>query len=300
MKPNLLIIISLVFLAVSCNSQNAQTENTMPAAKTDTIPFTMVDTFPTHLAPTPKNLGSFNRIILEVGVNDTVVRMFLDCGFPHTNFNRKALEQIHQPYTVFNEDGELSTTDMTLYLNHTPLHLDTIHASYTDFDWDSYCDAILGYELFDRHIVEIDFEHRNIILHDVLPEKVSSYKAYDLHRVPEDAKFGMLPRVIFDGFVKKDGTKTDAWLLVDLGATVSLWYKDFRMQLTTDSLKQDTTSQAYDLLRKTKQLNDYNIYITEDYRIKQDGCLGVDYLSQHNVIFDYPHNKLYLKPRNER
>lgn len=292
--------IPLLCLAVmmSCHNGTSTKEVADTPIKTDTIPFTMVDTFPTNVAPTPKNLGSFNRIILKVGINDTVVRMFLDCGFPYTNFNRKVLEQIHQPFTVFNEESELSTTDMTLYLNRTPLHLDTIHA-YTEFDWVSYCDAILGYEFFDRHIVEIDFEHRNIILHDVLPEKVSSYKAYDLHRAPEDAKFGMLPRVIFDGFVKKDGTKTDAWLLVDLGATVSLWYKDFRMQLTTDSLKQDTTSQAYDLLRKTKQLNDYNIYITEDYRIKQDGCLGIDYLSQHNVIFDYPHNKLYLKPNKK-
>ena len=150
MKPNLLIIISLVFLAVSCNSQNAQTENTMPAAKTDTIPFTMVDTFPSNLAPTPKNLGSFNRIILKVGINDTVVRMFLDCGFPYTNFNRKVLEQIHQPFTVFDEKRELSTTDMTLYLKRTPLHLDTIYTD-TRFEWDSYCDGILGYELFEKN-----------------------------------------------------------------------------------------------------------------------------------------------------
>ena len=298
MKLNPLIIMSLVLLTVSCNTPNAQTENTLPAAKTDTIPFTMVDTFPTNVAPTPKNLGSFNCIILEVGVNDTVIKMLLDCGFPYTNFNRNVLEQIHQPFTVFDKKRELSTTDMTLLLSHSPLHLDTIYAD-TKFEWDSYCDAILGYELFDRHIVEIDFEHRNIILHDVLPEKVSSYKPYDLHRTPEDPKLGMLPRVIFDGFVKKDGTKTDAWLLVDLGAMVSVWNKDFRMQLTTDSLKLDPNSQAYDLFKKTNQLNDYFFPVTDNHNVKQDGCIGVDYLSQHNVIFDYPHNKLYLKPNGE-
>ncbi|MBQ6155662.1 MAG: hypothetical protein IJK22_03575 [Bacteroidales bacterium] len=71
------------------------------------------------------------------------------------------------------------------------------------------------------------------------------------------------------------------------------------MQLTTDSLKQDTSSQAYDLLRKTNQLNDQFLPITDDYNIKEDGLLGMDYLSQHNVIFDYPHNKLYLKPNDK-
>ena len=156
-----------------------------------------------------------------------------------------------------------------------------------------------GFELFERNIVELDFEHRNIIIHSVLPDKASSYKAYDLHRVPEDQKFSMLPRVIFEGFVKKDGTKTDAWLLVDLGSITAVWYKDFRMQLTTDSLKQDTTSQAYDYLLKTHQLNDYYIPITDDYNVKEDGTLGVDYLSQHSVIFDYLHDKLYLKPNGK-
>ncbi len=294
MKINPLIILGLALLSVSCNSHDARKGNTMPAAKTDTIPFTMVDTFPSGVALAP----DFNRIIVEVGVNDTVLRMLLDCGFPHTAFNRKALEQIHQPFAVFDEETGLSTTDMTLLLNHTALHLDTVHAR-SNFKWESYCDAILGFELFDRHIVEIDFEHRHIVIHDALPEKVASYKAYDLHRVPEDKKFGMLPRVLFEGFVKKDGTITDAWLLVDLGAVFSIWYKDFRMQLTTDSLKQDTSSQAYDLLRKTNQLNDQFLPITDDYNIKEDGLLGMDYLSQHNVIFDYPHNKLYLKPNDK-
>lgn len=71
------------------------------------------------------------------------------------------------------------------------------------------------------------------------------------------------------------------------------------MQLTTDSLKLDPNSQAYDLFKKTNQLNDYFIPVTDNHNVKQDGFIGVDYLSQHNVIFDYPHNKLYLKPNGE-
>lgn len=298
MKKFISILFCLLLLA-SCHSRTKTDEAVVETVDVcDTIPFTMVDTFPSGVAPTPENLGSFNRIIVKVGINDTVLPMLLDCGYPHTAFNRKVLEKINQPFTVFNKDIELSTTDMTLLLNHTTLHLDTIHA-FKRFKWESYCDAILGFELFERHIVELDFEHRNIIIHSVLPDKAASYKAYDLHRVPEDPKFGMLPRVIFDGFVKKDGTKTDAWLLVDLGSLTSIWYKDFRMQLTTDSLKQDTTSQAYDYLLKTHQLNDYYIPITDDYSVKEDGTLGVDYLSQHSVIFDYLHDKLYLKPNGK-
>ena len=80
MKINPLIILGLALLSVSCNSYDARKGNTMPAAKTDTIPFTMVDTFPSGVVLAP----DFNRIIVEVGVNDTVLRMLLDCGFPHT------------------------------------------------------------------------------------------------------------------------------------------------------------------------------------------------------------------------
>ena len=71
MKINPLIILGLALLSVSCNSHDARTGNTMQAAKTDTIPFTMVDTFPSGVALAP----DFNRIIVEVGVNDTVLRM---------------------------------------------------------------------------------------------------------------------------------------------------------------------------------------------------------------------------------
>ncbi|MCR5191661.1 MAG: hypothetical protein K6D59_00010 [Bacteroidales bacterium] len=291
-------IFGLVML-MSCHNGKSTKIVADNACQTDTIPFTMVDTVPSGVALTLENLGSFNRIIVEVGINDTVLRALLDCGYPHSAFNRKVLEKINQSFTVFNKDNELSTTDMTLLLNHTSVHLDTIHAV-RNYKRESYCDAILGVELFERHIVELDFEHRNIIIHRVLPDKVTSYKTYDLYRVPEDTTFGMLPRVIFDGFVKTDGSRTDAWLLVDLGAVVSIWHKDFRMQLTTDSLKQDTASKAYDLLRKTNQLNDYFIpIITDDNTVKEDGYLGVDYLSQHSVIFDYPHNRLYLKPNNQ-
>lgn len=295
MSIKYILIISLVML-MSCHNGISTKEVANNACQTDTIPFTMADTVPSGIALAPENLGSFNRIVVEVGINDTVLRMILDCGYPHTAFNRKVLEKIHQPFTVFNMDNELSTTDMTLLLNHTSLHLDTIHA-FKKYKYGTYSDGILGLEFFERNIVELDFEHRNIIIHGVLPDKITSYKTYELYRVPEDTTYGMLPRVIFDGFVKIDGSKTDAWLLVDLGAVVSIWLKDFRMQLTTDSLKQDTASQAYDLLRKTNQLNDYFIpIITDDNTVKEDGYLGVDYLSQHSVIFDYPNNKLYLKP----
>lgn len=290
--------LAILVLFASCHNKTSVNAENITLAN-DTIPFSMVDSVPEGVNVVL--CEEYNRIFVNAVIHNDTVPLLLDCGFPYSLFDRDFFSEIGQSYSTIridNDGDEKISTNLTVLLGKTPISIDTCY-SRIEYTCKSYCRGILGMEFFDHHIIEIDFKNKRLIVYSELPDKISKYKRLDLFRVPEDEKYGLLPRVNFDGFITRDGATVSASLLVDLGAPYTGWYKPFRMNITTDSTKQNFNSDAYDLLRRVGQLNDYAIPVTEMHMPKVDGNLGVDYFSEHNVIFDYPHNKIYLQPNDK-
>ena len=296
-KHYLLIILIFLFFNVSCHNHAVKTENTHSINKTDTIPFTMVDTVPQgiHVA----SYAPYNRLYCHATVGGKSFRALIDNGYTHSALTEDFLCQLGENVQCIEQGNKSKTylTDLTLSLHSSDVKLDTIYT--IDIDWDADCQGIIGIELFESNIVELDFINRQMIIHSEIPNKISSYKALDLFTSSKDTVFGALRRTKIDGFVNIKGEKTSAVLTVDLGCPYLAWEENFRETITTDSSKQDYNSMAYLLLKTSHQLNDYSMPISKVDIEDQDGLMGVDFLSHFNVIFDYPHNKLYLKPNKK-
>ena len=64
----------------------------------------------------------------------------------------------------------------------------------------------------------------------------------------------------------------------------------------------DTTSVIYLLLKKYPVVNAVSMDYTGDTALVdnfKNGIIGINLLRHFDVIFDYPHNKLYLKPNGK-
>lgn len=176
--------------------------------------------------------------------------------------------------------------------------------------------GILGYELFSRYVVKIDYSRSLLTLYE--PEVFRPrrrYTAFDMDIV--DTK----PYINCSLTTSGDGEKEEARLFLDTGASHALL-----LHQTSDSLGgfQLPDKTLYGMLGRglvgdifghmgrihsvgmqdfvfkdvlTSYPNDSSYAITEDgFR---DGTIGGELLKRFTVIFDYPNGKLYLKKNRD-
>jgi hypothetical protein len=172
--------------------------------------------------------------------------------------------------------------------------------------------GILGYELFSRFIVEIDYERKVMTLR--LPEKFKKRGKY--HTLPmtvEDTKPYIKTRIVL-----KDGTKIDVKLLVDSGASHSLMldpHSDSHIHVPDNTVSstigrglggeiigkvgriQSLSLGTYTIENPIANFPDPNSYIDtlKMSSIFRNGSIGGEMLSRFNVIFNFPKEELYVK-----
>lgn len=174
--------------------------------------------------------------------------------------------------------------------------------------------GILGYELFSRFVITIDYERKRLTLQ--LP-----------HKFRPKRKYKVLPISIEDTkpFVRamlqmNDSVKIDAKMLVDTGASHGIF-----LESTSDSLIQIPKKNIDAILGrglggvifgkiariKSMNFSDYRLEdvianFPIDYSPKdstksttrftfRNGSIGGDLLSRFTVIFNFPDEKIYLK-----
>ena len=172
--------------------------------------------------------------------------------------------------------------------------------------------GILGYELFSRFIIEIDYQKRLLTL--MTPE-----------RFRKRAKFQMIPMVIEDTkpyiivpLVLQDGTSIDAKLLVDSGASHGLMLEtssDSRIKvpdLTVSSLLgRGLGGEIFGKVGRIKTLKmgtntlqhvvanfpDPNSYIDslKTGNIFRNGAIGGEILSRFTVVFNFPKERIFIR-----
>jgi PDZ domain/Aspartyl protease len=173
--------------------------------------------------------------------------------------------------------------------------------------------GILGYELFSRFIIQVDYERKLLTL--MLP-----------HRFKEKKRYAWIPAQIQDtkpyitaNLQLNDTTSLSAKLLVDSGASHGLFLEANSSTKITVPAKHVTSTIGRGLggeitgqIGKIKSINLGNYQIqnvitnfpdTETYidtlktsrTVFRNGSLGGEILSRFTVIYNFPGEKIYLK-----
>lgn len=172
--------------------------------------------------------------------------------------------------------------------------------------------GIMGYELFSRFVVEIDYINQVVVLHK--PEYFKPRRSYRaLPMTIEDTK----PYITHIRYRVNDTTYVPIKLMVDTGASHSLL-------LNTDSneyievpeknlegyLGRGLSGEIYGYMGRVSglQIEDYELegiiasfpedssmVIPSQARTKHNGNIGGSILKRFRVVFDYANEKMYIK-----
>jgi hypothetical protein len=177
--------------------------------------------------------------------------------------------------------------------------------------------GILGYELFSRFIIKIDYNRKIMTL--MLPEKFKPKKRYDVIPVRiQDTK----PYILVPISISNDHS-LNAKLLVDTGASHGLMLEpesDSRIHLPEKSLNtiigrglggvitgqtgriQSIELGNYTIQKPLVNFPDSGSYVSDSLKylqVDRNGTLGGEILSRFTVIFNFPHEKIYIKKNSE-
>lgn len=174
--------------------------------------------------------------------------------------------------------------------------------------------GILGYEIFSRFIVEIDYMRNLLILHE--PNSFKPRRSYKVLPIQvEDTKPYLTATI-----VQKDGCKVESKLLIDTGASHSLLihtssHRDLNLPettLTTTLGKGLGGNIVGDVGRIERlEIGDFvfkdlvasfpekEIYVDIIAETKRQGTVGGGLTNRFTIIFDYFSQKLYLKKNSE-
>jgi hypothetical protein len=279
----------------------------------------------------PFELNS-NLIVIPVVLNGMLpLKFILDTGVRTTILTDKAFTDIlNLPYArryTFTGPGGEQKVDAYI-TNNVSLDLPGIHGEghamlvlAEDYlQLKNYMGAevhgILGYELFSRFVIKIDYDKKMLTL--MLPEKFNPSRKYQkLPILIEDTKPYVTARV-----VQKDGTEIIARLLMDSGASHALMLEstsDKQIKVPKDYLSspvgrglggvingkigriQSLTIGRYTINNPISTFPDPNSYVDtlKMGNAPRNGSIGGEVLSRFTVIFDFPNEKVYLKKNSE-
>jgi hypothetical protein len=274
-----------------------------------------------------------NLIIVPVVLNDALpLKFVVDTGVRTTILTQKTFTDIlrleySRKYTISGPGGEklidaYVTNNVSLRLpgvegkGHAMLVLDQDYLELRNY-LGTDVHGILGYELFSRFIIQIDYSQKVMTL--MLPEKFKPRKKFTTIpvRIQDTKPYILAPISISEGHA------LNAKLLVDTGASHGL-------MLEPDSdpriiLPEKTVSSVigrglggpitgkigriksleignYRLDRVLVNFPDSNSYFFDSLRhtrVDRNGTLGGEILSRFKVIFNFPMEKIYLKKNSE-
>ena len=250
-----------------------------------------------------------NRIYLQIQLFDENFNVFLDNGVPKTNFPTTIIEKF---FTSFPDSLICQTFPKLPYLKdyekrvilgigNYDLILDTIRCC------NPYDLILLGIELFERKIVNLDFVNETLTLSNTLPEDIDTYIAIDMSTQKHESRFGPIQHYFlihipdFKNFLFQN---IPLVFFVDLGSKPSFVADKTIKKVDHTKFMNDPTLIS-SLFSSETMFNRPNMRISDVVggEISQeekfayfDGVIGIDILKRfHNVIFDYQGKKFYVK-----
>jgi predicted aspartyl protease len=267
-----------------------------------------------------------NLIILPVTLNDTFeLRFIVDTGVRHTIITKKTYTdslnvRYGRKFKLIGADKESSVhATLAHSLNFKMQGLEAIRQTVLVLDEDYFAldnslgkpiHGILGMDMFMRYTVKIDYQTNTMTL--IEPDKFKprkSYDAVDIEMIHGKPYMNIMT-------LQDNGVMMENKMLVDCGASLSLM-----LDVTSD--EQLTLPQKYihgtfgqilggDLEAYVGRItylkfgeSNFKNVVTNfqlpfwiDTTTNNHGLIGGGILSRFDVIFDFPHNKMYLK-KNE-
>ena len=269
-----------------------------------------------------------NLIVIPVVLNDALpLKFILDTGVRTTILTQKTFTDIlnlvyTRKYTIAGPGGEnlvdaYVTNNVSLELpgvqgrGHAMLVLGKDYLELRNY-LGTDVHGILGYELFSRFIIQIDYEKRMLTL--MLPEKFRKKRRFQAIPITiQDTKPYVIAPVVLD-----NGSTLKAKLLVDSGASHGLM-----LEPTSDTIIHVPKNAVSSLIGrglggeivgkvgriKSIDLGSYRLdHVIANFpdpnsysdsikvgNVYRNGAIGGEILSRFNVVFDFPEEKLYLK-----
>jgi hypothetical protein len=268
-----------------------------------------------------------NLVVVPLLLNETLpLKFILDTGVRTAILTQKSFSDIlnlayTRKYTITGPGGEKMvdayvTNNVSLNLpgvqgrGHALLVLDKDYLELRNY-LGTEVHGILGYELFSRFVVRVDYERKMLSL--FVPHAYRKKRKFD--EIPitiEDTKpYAIIPVTL------ADGTTVEAKLLVDSGASHPLLLDPLSdARITVPSRVISSTigrGLGGEIFGKTGRIKSVkfgtsvlkNVYVnfpdensysdTTTLKVFRNGTLGGAILSRFTVVFDFPNEKIYLK-----
>ena len=274
-----------------------------------------------------------NLVIVPVILNNQLpLKFILDTGVRTTILTEKTYSDILQleytkKYLIAGPGGEklieaYITNNVSLDMpgvrgeGHTMLVLETDYLELRNF-LGTDVHGVLGYEVFSRFIVQIDYANKMLTLmhrdqfkpkrrFQVLPMKVEDTKPY-----------------IYTEVTLNDTTKVKVKLLVDSGASHGIMLEpnsDKKIVLPTINIKSiigrgiggvimgsigrihTLEMGKYPIINPLANFPDANSYtdtLKVTHNVFRNGSIGGEVLTRFNVVFDFPNEKFYFKKNHD-
>lgn len=173
--------------------------------------------------------------------------------------------------------------------------------------------GILGYELFSRFIVRMDYHKKRIVL--LTPERFRKKRRYQTMEVKvQDTKPFIMAKTKLN-----DSTSLDVKLLIDTGASHGLVLEpesDPAIRVPQKSLESIIGRglggeikgrigringlelgryKINEVIANFPDPDSYKSLLFQDDSLRRNGALGGEILSRFSIIFNYPHEEIYVK-----
>ena len=286
------LFVFIIFVLCKFNG-HAQLVQNVDIEETTTIPFNL------------KN----NKIYLQIQLFNEKFDVFLDNGAPKTMFPTTMIEKFFTSLPdslicqIFSKLPELKDYEkiVILSIGNYDLILDTIRVD------SSYKMIVLGAELFERRIVNLDFVNETLTLSNALPEDIDTYIAIDMSSQKHENRFGVIQHyflIHIPDFKNFLNLNIPLVFNIDLGAISSFLSDktikkvDYKNVINNPALLSSLFSTEIMFNRPNMRIiySDRSEIPQEEKFTYFDGVIGIDILKRfHHVIFDYQGKKLYVK-----
>jgi hypothetical protein len=253
----------------------------------------------------PFFINKFNTNYLSVVFNnaDTVLLNF-DTGATEVSFTNDALKQkVKSHFALYDTLYNIRVGRRTL---QSKIYDIKLAGNETD--------GLLGWDMFDGMIVELDYDHHQMILHSKMPKGIANDHKYSKFKIRY-----IKNKPFIESEILQSGIKSKGWFMFDLGyQKTAMLDNDLlrearfpaeKMEVIKKVMMHGTRGNEVPVITsnlETLKLGDFELKDVPAQILEQNKplrginihLLGSEVLKKFNTVLDFQKNVIYLKPNH--